>query len=118
MWHSPELQVPCGTEDASAVGTSYYGLWSEEGEPLRVASFRQMLNFEIRVGPAQASRLRRLGRGRHFRPSRAAHVFTKSVVHTDDDSTLWTKRAALRLASVLEWRPKVYVILTMRANAS
>jgi len=45
--YSPGLQGPCGTEDVSGRQTSYHRLWFEEGEPLPVVSFRQILNFEI-----------------------------------------------------------------------
>ena len=71
-----------------------------------VASFRQILNFEIGAGPMQASRLRRLGRGRHYRPSRASRMFTRSGVHNADDSTLWTvrhPRAAKESESPSRW---------------
>jgi hypothetical protein len=85
---------------------SHYLLGSEDGEPPSVASFRQILNFEIGSGPAQGSRMRRLGRGHYFRPSRAARVFTRSVVHSDDDSTLWTQWAGWgRLRSSYECHP-------------
>src|SRR5260221_8435609 len=85
--HSPKPTVPCGTEDTSTMGVSHYLLRSEDEEPPSVGSFRQILNFEIEAGPAQASRPRRLRRGRSFRPSRASRVFTRSEVHSEHDST-------------------------------